>query len=82
MKTTDINQMSMLQLLDAFETRMEQLLEENSKKWEPDQEPHWMTHTVEHEILPLVSKLANWEPSDDEIVANNSCGTPWHDGCR
>jgi hypothetical protein len=26
--------------------------------------------------------IREWEPSDDEMIANNSCGTAWHDGCR
>ena len=25
---------------------------------------------------------ADWEPSDAELIAYNSCGTAWHDGCR
>ena len=26
--------------------------------------------------------IREWEPSDDEVTAYNSCGTAWHDGCR
>jgi hypothetical protein len=25
---------------------------------------------------------SEWQPSDDEMIENNSCGTAWHDGCR
>jgi hypothetical protein len=32
------------------------------------------------EIASLI--IREWEPSDDEMIANNSCGTAWHDGCR
>jgi hypothetical protein len=37
---------------------------------------------IEDEIMPAVDQIVDREPSDDEITANNSCGTPWHDGCR
>ena len=32
----------------------------------------------------LAEDVSLWDyvdPSDDEITENNSCGTPWHDGC-
>jgi hypothetical protein len=32
------------------------------------------------EIASLI--IREWEPSDDEMIANNPCGTAWHDGCR
>jgi hypothetical protein len=25
---------------------------------------------------------SEWEPSDEEMLAHNSCGIAWHDGCR
>jgi hypothetical protein len=30
----------------------------------------------------LLDGNGNDEPSDAEMIENNSCGTPWHDGCR
>ena len=34
------------------------------------------------EMLETLEYIRDWEPSDAEMIANNSCGTPWHDGCR
>ena len=34
------------------------------------------------EIIEHLEYISGWEPSDQEVLANNSCGTPWHDGCR
>ena len=39
----------------------------------------------EAEQMELAEDVSLWDyvdPSDDEIMENNSCGTPWHDGCR
>lgn len=80
--TNNINEMPMSRLLYAFEKRMDILLKENAKMHPMDAEPDWLIEIVEDQIMPAVEYINNWEPSDDEIVANNSCGTPWHDGCR
>lgn len=77
MKTTDINQMSMLQLLDAFETRMEQLLKEDSKKGEPDQEPIWMTGGIKYGILPLVLYLREDYKTFHEDRGSSDYLYPW-----
>ena len=34
------------------------------------------------EMIETLKYIRDWEPSDAEMIANNSCGTPWHDGCR
>lgn len=34
------------------------------------------------EILENLEYIKDWQPSDADMIANNSCGTPWHDGCR
>jgi len=34
------------------------------------------------EMIETLEYIRDWEPSDAEMIANNSCGTPWHDGCR
>lgn len=33
-------------------------------------------------IIEALEYIEGWEPSDADMIANNSCGTPWHDGCR
>ena len=79
---TNINEMSIDTLLYHFKNRMERLLKEEAGKHEMDAEPSWILDIIDDEIMPAVERIVDWEPSDDEIVANNSCGTPWHDGCR
>lgn len=34
------------------------------------------------DIITALEYIEGWEPSDDDMIANNSCGTAWHDGCR
>lgn len=34
------------------------------------------------DMIDTLEYIRDWEPSDDEMIANNSCGTPWHDGCK
>jgi hypothetical protein len=34
------------------------------------------------DMIDTLEYIRDWEPSDVEMIANNSCGTPWHDGCR
>ena len=79
---SDIYEMGIDALLYNFRNRMERLLKEEAQKHQMDAEPSWILDIIEDEIMPSVNKIVDWEPSDDEIVANNSCGTPWHDGCR
>ena len=79
---SNIHEMGIDVLLYNFRNRMERLLKEEAQKHQMDVEPSWVLDIIEDEIMPSVNKIVDWEPSDDEIVANNSCGTPWHDGCR
>lgn len=69
-------------LLYTFQQRLNTLVKEEARKHIMDAQPGWVMDIIENEIQPLVDKIVDWEPTDDEIVANNSCGTPWHDGCR
>lgn len=36
---------------------------------------------IEEEILPALEYIEGWEPTDAQLVACNSCGIAWHDGC-
>ena len=78
----NINEMSIDSLLYNFRNRMQILLKNEAAKHEMDAEPGWVLDIIEDEIMPAVEKIVDWEPSDSEIMENNSCGTPWHDGCR
>jgi len=40
--------------------------------------PTEVAMTVEGDLLPLLEWVANWEPSDQDMLA--SFGTKWHDG--
>ena len=40
--------------------------------------PTPVASTVEDELIPLLEWVANWEPSDADMLA--SFGTKWHDG--
>ena len=55
------------------------------KQWNQILNKEYLPADVEEKIEEIIEALEyidGWEPSDDEIIANNSCGTPWHDGCR
>tara|TARA_R100001163_G_C4886181_1_gene81280 strand:+ start:243 stop:497 length:255 start_codon:yes stop_codon:yes gene_type:complete len=80
--SNNINEMSMDSLLYGFQQRLQILVKENARKHMMDAQPEWVMDIIENEIQPLIDQIVDWEPSDDEITANNSCGTPWHDGCR
>lgn len=80
--SNNINEMSMDSLLYMFQQRLQILVKENARKHMMDAQPQWIMDIIENEIQPLIDQIVDWEPSDDEITANNSCGTPWHDGCR
>ena len=80
--SSSIYDMDLDRLLYEFRERLEILVKEEARKHIMDAQPGWVMDIIENEIQPLVDKIVDWEPTDDEIVANNSCGTPWHDGCR
>ena len=80
--SNNINEMSMDSLLYGFQQRLKILVKENDRKHVMEAQPEWIMDIIENEIQPLIDQIVDWEPSDDEITANNSCGTPWHDGCR
>lgn len=80
--SNNINEMSMDSLLYGFQQRLKILVKENARKHMVEAQPAWIMDIIENEIQPLIDQIVDWEPSDDEITANNSCGTPWHDGCR
>lgn len=80
--TNNVHEMNMDRLLYTFQQRLNILVKEEARKHIMDAQPGWVMDIIENEIQPLVDKIVDWEPTDDEIVANNSCGTPWHDGCR
>ena len=82
LSNNNINEMSMDSLLYMFQQRLKVLVKENSRKHMMDAQPEWIMDIIENEIQPLIDQIVDWEPSDDEITANNSCGTAWHDGCR
>ena len=37
---------------------------------------------IEDELIPALEYIDNWEPSDADLIENNSCGIPYHDGCK
>ena len=80
--TNNIHEMGLTCLLYEFEKRMDRLVKDNAKLHQMDAEPDWVIEIIEDKIMPAVEYINNWEPTDDEILANNSCGTPWHDGCK
>ena len=79
--TNTVQEMNMDRLLYTFQQRMRILLKEDAKTDQMYAQLSWVVDIVEDEIMPAVDKIVDWEPSDDEIMENNSCGTPWHDGC-
>ena len=54
-------------LLYHFDRRMTQLIKEDAKRHEMDQEPHWIMTKIEEDIMPHVEYINNWEPSDDDL---------------
>jgi len=79
--TNTVQEMNMERLLYMFQQRMRILLKEDAVTDQMYAQLPWVIEIVEDEIMPAVDKIVDWEPSDDEIMENNSCGTPWHDGC-
>jgi len=82
MLTNNIHEMSIDLLLYNFRERMQRLLKDEAKKDQMNSQPSWVLDIIEDEIMPAVEKIVDWQPTDHEILAVNSCGTPWHDGCR
>ncbi len=80
--TNNVHEMNMDRLLYTFQQRMRILLKQDANTDQMYAQLPWIIEIVEDEIMPAVDKIVDWEPSDDEIVENNSCGTPWHDGCK
>ncbi len=37
---------------------------------------------IEDELIPALEYIDNWEPCDADLIENNSCGIPYHDGCK
>ena len=82
MLTNNIHEMDIDLLLHNFRERMQRLLKDETKKDIMNSQPPWVLDIIEDEVMPAVEKIVDWQPTDDEILAVNSCGTPWHDGCR
>lgn len=82
MMSNNITEMGIDALLYSFQQRMQLLLKQEASKHQMDAEPTWVLDIIEDEIMPAVEKIVDWEPTDDEIIACNTCGTPWHDGCK
>lgn len=34
------------------------------------------------DLIEILEFIEGWQPSDADMIAANSCGTAWHDGCR
>ena len=34
------------------------------------------------DLIEILEYIEGWQPSDADMIAANSCGTAWHDGCR
>jgi len=82
MMSNNITEMGVDALLYSFHKRMQLLLKQDAGKHQMDAEPPWVVDIIENEIMPAVEKILDWEPTDDQIIASNTCGTPWHDGCK
>ena len=63
----NIYSMDIQTLLYHFDRRMTQLIKEDAKRHEMDQEPHWIMTKLEEDIMPHVEYINNWEPSDDDL---------------
>lgn len=42
-----------------------ELVEQNSKLWEPDQYPHQFVSIIEDEIIPALEAIENYDPTPD-----------------
>ena len=79
--TNNVNEMNIDRLLYTFQQRMRVLIKAEQGKHMMDAYAGGFLDIIENEIMPNVDHIVDWEPSDDEITASNSVGTPWHDGC-
>ena len=80
--TNNIYEMGMDRLLYTFQQRLRVLIKQEERTPIQDAQPGWVMDILENDIQPAIDKIVDWEPSDDEILQYNSCGTTWHDGCR
>ena len=80
--TNNIYEMGMDRLLYTFQQRLRVLIKQEECTPIQDAQPGWVMDILENDIQPAIDKIVDWEPSDDEILQYNSCGTAWHDGCR
>jgi len=80
--TNNVYEMNMDRLLYTVQQRLRVLVKQEERTPITDAQPGWVMDIIENDIQPAIDKIVDWEPTDDEILANNSCGTPWHDGCR
>ena len=80
--TNNVNEMNIDRLLYTFQQRMRVLIKEDQGKHLMDSYDGSCLSIIEDEIMPAVDQIVDREPSDDEIMENNPCGVPWHDGCR
>ena len=80
--TNNIYEMGMDRLLYTFQQRLRVLIKQEVRTPIQDAQPGWVMDILENDIQPAIDKIVDWEPSDDEILQYNSCGTAWHDGCR
>ena len=80
--TNNIYEMGMDRLLYTFQQRLRVLIKQEACTPIQDAQPGWVMDILENDIQPAIDKIVDWEPSDDEILQYNSCGTAWHDGCR
>ena len=59
--------------------------EQSLQKWNKILMREYLPSDIEEKIEEIIENLEyikDWEPSDYDMITNNSCGTPWHDGCR
>ena len=80
--TNNIYEMGLDRLLYTFQQRLRVLIKQEACTPIQDAQPGWVMDILENDIQPAIDKIVDWEPSDDEILQYNSCGTAWHDGCR
>ena len=80
--TNNIHEMGLDRLLYTFQQRLRVLIKQEACTPIQDDQPGWVMDILENDIQPAIDKIVDWEPSDDELLQYNSCGTAWPDGCR
>lgn len=58
-----ITEMGIYELLYAFQSRMQILIEKEADKWQPDQNP-WLDE-IENELMPIVDHIVDYDPSPE-----------------